>query len=708
MEGESNDDDQGSDQDNESKEDKKKPDEKKRDKKKKGKTNKKDGGDEDELAAALADLGIEAGAEEDEKAKKKKEKKAKQKQKQVEAGEDGEGEAPSEAVAEEGTGASKKSKKKKKGGKDEAQTGGAGEEAKEPEAEAAADGKKKAAADGKKKAGKKGPGSKMKEALKEALKKQQEEEEKQRKAEEAEKARLEKKRLEAEEKERKKQAKKDRIDEMKRQGTYLTPKQREEKARNEAFLAAMKAQGLEVPNKDEKKGPRLGTRVRGPKNWKGKSETPEPDTKADNKKEEEAVKVEIVDESKKGDAKGEESDEVADAWDASSDESDTEDKKESEVETKGVKADVKNEASQNAKEAAESDGEDSESEDESDDDDEEEDESDSDDESEDEEDKAQIAMNRIARRREANEKARTTDDLRAPVVCVLGHVDIGKTKILDKLRRTNVQDGEAGGITQQIGATNVPKEVIQEQCKMVKGFPGIKVPGLLIIDTPGHESFSNLRDRGSSLCDIAILVVDIMHGLEPQTIESLNLLKKKKTPFVVALNKIDRLYEWKPNRHKDVREVIASQPDNTRLEFMKIKDEVILGLAEQGLNAALFYENPDPEDYISLVPTSAHSGDGMGNLMASLVHMSQTFLAKRLSYTEELQATVLEVKAIGGFGTTIDICLVNGRMKFGQTIVLAGTDGPIVTTVKALLTPAKMQDLRVKNHYLFVLDILIF
>eukprot|EP00092_Neocalanus_flemingeri_P001088 GFUD01001159.1.p1 GENE.GFUD01001159.1~~GFUD01001159.1.p1 ORF type:complete len:1171 (+),score=535.88 GFUD01001159.1:41-3553(+) len=553
---------------------------------------------------------------------------------------------------------------------------------------------------------KKKPNKAVLAAMQEALTKQkeeeerlqQEEEETERLAEEAFQAKLEAKRKDEEKKAAKKEREKQKKAELKAAGKLLTPAQKQAKLRAEAMLEAMRAQGVDVPAVGEKR-PRPGTRKR--MNQKNKQAEKEASPGEDTEKEatpEEEVKVEVKLEEEKKEVVADswEAEEIKDAWDA---ESDTEEK--NKKDSKEEK--VEEEEEKNEEEVSEDD--DDESEEES------EEESSSEEEDEDEEEeedktlaekKRERAIARIKKRMADNEAARSVDELRAPVVCVLGHVDTGKTKILDKLRRTNVQDGEAGGITQQIGTTNVPIAVIQEQCKMVQGFLAapLRLPGLLIIDTPGHESFSNLRDRGSSLCDIAILVVDIMHGLEPQTIESLNLLKKKKTPFVVALNKIDRLYEWKPNKHKDVREVIASQPHNTRLEFQKRKDEVILGLAEQGLNAALFYENPDPEDYTSLIPTSAHSGDGMGNLMASLVEISQSYLAKRLSFTEELQATVLEVKAIGGFGTTIDIVLVNGRLKFGQTIVLAGTDGPIVTTIKALLTPSKMQDLRVKSQYL--------
>jgi len=581
------------------------------------------------------------------------------------------------------------------------------EETPEAEENEEEDGKK-----GKKKKGKKEEEDKKKKkpnkavlaAMQEALAKQKEEEErirleqeeKDRLEEEAFQAKLEAKKKEEEKRAAKKDREKQRKAELKAQGKLLTPAQKAAKARAEAMLEAMRAQGVDVPTIGEKR-PKPGTRKRmnqqKMKHQQEATKEEEPTVEEKSKEVEEKKEVAKEEEAKEDVAEAWDAvEEPKDAWDA---ESDNEEKKAEEKKQPEKKADTPVE-------------DDEESEDESDD---EDDDDDSDEESEDESsseeeedrtvDKRERALIRIRERKAKHEAARTEDVLRAPVVCVLGHVDVGKTKILDKLRRTNVQDGEAGGITQQIGATNVPIAVIKEQCKMVRGFNDspLKLPGLLIIDTPGHESFSNLRDRGSSLCDIAVLVIDIMHGLEPQTIESLNMLKKKKVPFIVALNKVDRLYEWKANRHKDIRDVLDSQPHNTRLEFTKRKDEVILGLAEQGINAALFYENPDASDYISLVPTSAHSGDGMGNLMGQLVEHSQTYLARRLSYTEELQCTILEVKAIGGFGTTIDVCLVNGRLKFGQTIILPGTDGPIVTTVKALLTPSKMQDLRVKNQF---------
>ncbi|EPB76117.1 putative translation initiation factor aIF-2 [Ancylostoma ceylanicum] len=336
-----------------------------------------------------------------------------------------------------------------------------------------------------------------------------------------------------------------------------------------------------------------------------------------------------------------------------------------------------------------------------------------------------LAVFCFKKRRELAESKRSTDNLRAPVICVLGHVDTGKTKMLDTIRRTNVQDGEAGGITQQIGATQVPADAIKERCKQVRDFSpdSVKIPGFLIIDTPGHESFSNLRSRGSSLCDFAILVVDIMHGLEPQTIESLKLLLKRKTPFVIALNKIDRLYGYESNPRKDVYQHLKSQPQNTQLEFKERYEKIVGEFAEQvwgffflftslklgsldaflnvlqAVNVCLSNQNKNVDEYISMVPTSAFLGDGIGNLMAYIVATTQKYHAQKLSFCDELDATVMEVKAIPGLGTTIDVILVNGRLRVGDIIVITGTDGAIMTPIRELLMPQPLKELRVKNEY---------
>ncbi|KDR14622.1 Eukaryotic translation initiation factor 5B, partial [Zootermopsis nevadensis] len=508
--------------------------------------------------------------------------------------------------------------------------------------------------------------------------------------------------LEIERKERKKLKEKERKERLKAEGKLLSAKQKADRARAQAMLDALKAQGLEMPNAGEKRAPRPGTRVR----TKAKQQT---SLEQDQKHEEQNVEVEIVDsvaseKKEAGEVKDslDQDDDVKDTWDAESsgedEDEDHSDKSKLGAKVKGTKQE---EDDDDEEDDDEDDNEESESEDESDESSSEEDSDSEDEHKTDAERRKERAVARIQKRREEAEVNRSVDVLRAAVVCVLGHVDTGKTKILDKLRRTNVQDGEAGGITQQIGATNVPISAIKEQTKFVKGFADVelRIPGLLIIDTPGHESFSNLRNRGSSLCDIAILVVDIMHGLEPQTIESINLLKNKKTPFIVALNKIDRLYDWQTMNRKDIRDVIKAQAANTQLEFEHRTKEVIVQFAEQGLNAAVFYDNPDIRSYVSLVPTSAITGEGIGNLLGLIVDNCQNMLAKRLMYSDELQATVLEVKAIPGLGTTIDAILVNGRLREGDVMVLAGTDGPIVTQIRSLLMPQPMKELRVKNAY---------
>ncbi|KAF8106896.1 hypothetical protein N665_0130s0063 [Sinapis alba] len=291
------------------------------------------------------------------------------------------------------------------------------------------------------------------------------------------------------------------------------------------------------------------------------------------------------------------------------------------------------------------------------------------------------------------------DNLRSPICCIMGHVDTGKTKLLDCIRGTNVQEGEAGGITQQIGATYFPAENIRERTRELKADAKLKVPGLLIIDTPGHESFTNLRSRGSSLCDLAILVVDIMHGLEPQTIESLNLLRMRDTEFIVALNKVDRLYGWKTCKNAPIVKAMKQQTKDVINEFNMRLTGIITQFKEQGLNTELYYKNKDMGETFSIVPTSAITGEGIPDMLLLLVNWAQKTMVEKLTYVDDVQCTVLEVKVIEGHGTTIDVVLVNGVLHEGDQIVVCGLQGPIVTTIRALLTPHPMKELRVKGTY---------
>ena len=207
----------------------------------------------------------------------------------------------------------------------------------------------------------------------------------------------------------------------------------------------------------------------------------------------------------------------------------------------------------------------------------------------------------------------------------------------------------------------------------------LQLPGYLVIDTPGHESFTNLRSRGSSLCDIAILVEDLMDGAEQQHLASIDLLRKQKCPFIIALNKIDRCYEWKSVQYRNFRDSLEVQVHHTVNEFQDRLQKAVIAFAEEGFNACLYYENNDINEFVSFVPTSAITGEGLPDLMTYLSLMCQTRIPKQLYERDEHECTVLEVKVIEGLGTTIDVVLVNGLLKVQDTIVLQGFNGPIVT-----------------------------
>ncbi|MBJ29656.1 MAG: translation initiation factor IF-2 [Euryarchaeota archaeon] len=290
---------------------------------------------------------------------------------------------------------------------------------------------------------------------------------------------------------------------------------------------------------------------------------------------------------------------------------------------------------------------------------------------------------------------------RQPIVAVLGHVDHGKTSLLDHVRslgdqgRSSVMDREAGGITQHIGATEIPSEILNELCARLLGGKKFESPGLLFIDTPGHHSFSSLRARGGSLADIAILIIDVMEGCRPQTRESLRILKQSKTPFVIAANKVDRIYGWECKVGRSMANSLKEQTREVSELFEKRYWDLVGQFAEDGFNLERYDRVKDFTKDIALVPISAKEGEGIQDLLAVVIGLAERYLSEKLMDIEGRgEATVLEMKEERGLGKTLDLILHRGSIRKGDEIVLVSQRGATSTHVKGLFSPRGMSEMR--------------
>lgn len=288
--------------------------------------------------------------------------------------------------------------------------------------------------------------------------------------------------------------------------------------------------------------------------------------------------------------------------------------------------------------------------------------------------------------------------IRQPIVVVLGHVDSGKTSLLDKIRGTGVQGREAGGITQHIGASFLPSDTIKSVCgPLFKKLSGGKdqIPGLLVIDTPGHEVFTNLRARGGSAADIAILVIDVNRGFQPQTNESLKILQSRKVPFVIALNKIDMISGWKKPSSMFISQSIKDKDPYVQTSLDQLLYNVVGTLSILGYKSEAFYRIQDFTKEVSIVPVSAKTGEGIPELLAVLVGLTQQYMQKKLEQKDKsTRGIVLEVKDEVGLGVTANVILIDGMLKKGDSIVVAKRDSVITIKAKTILLPKPLDEMR--------------
>jgi len=290
--------------------------------------------------------------------------------------------------------------------------------------------------------------------------------------------------------------------------------------------------------------------------------------------------------------------------------------------------------------------------------------------------------------------------IRTPIVCVMGHVDHGKTSLLDRIRGSSVVSAEVGAITQHIGATIVPIEAIRSMSGNLGKAP-INIPGLLFIDTPGHHAFTTLRARGGALADMAILVVDISQGFQPQTIEALQILRNCRTPFVIAATKIDRIHGWRVNKDETFLSSFAKQNERVKGDVENKTYEIVGKLSELDFSADRFDRVADFQRNLAIVPVSAHTGEGIADLLLVMIGLAQRYMGESLKLAVEGAGagTVLEVKEERGLGTTLDVILYDGTLGIGDEIAVATQDSITVTKVRSLLQPRPMKEILVEDRF---------
>lgn len=288
--------------------------------------------------------------------------------------------------------------------------------------------------------------------------------------------------------------------------------------------------------------------------------------------------------------------------------------------------------------------------------------------------------------------------IRQPIVAILAHVDHGKTTLLDSIRRSTIALKEAGAITQVIGASQVPINVIKELCgDFLKNLKTeLTIPGLLFIDTPGHESFTSLRERGGSIADLAILVIDVTQGIQPQTRESIEIIRNFKVPFVIVANKIDLIKGWNPSKGFCFSHSFEKQPVSVQEELNNKIYEIMNQISYTGFDVDLYNNIDDYTKKVAIIPVSAKTGEGIAELLMVLAGMAQRYLEKKLKIVVKgpAKGTVLEVKNVKGLGRTLDVIIYDGTLDEGDTIVIGGIKEPIVTKIRALFEPKPLVETR--------------